>query len=89
MRAWVVPRDGSEPKELPSYLVGPEDITWPQHTMPVKKPAEPVQYFSLDDMYHCYLLREENVYVYIEHGRDANALPASVRTEIRRQLGVG
>src|SRR5438128_996862 len=80
-RGWLVPRDGGPPFELPAYVVGRDPIRWPP-TMPEKKPGEPVEYMKPEDFYRRHVLTEQNVFVYVEEGRDANALPESVIKEI-------
>src|SRR3990172_6329341 len=86
-RGWLVPSDGSPPLELPQHLLGDDVITWPP-TLPEKKPGQPVKYLDpKKDFYHRAVLKSENVYVYVQEGRDPNALPDSVAGEIRRQLG--
>src|SRR3989442_15510715 len=73
-RGWLVPRDGGPPFELPNYVVGRDPIRWPP-TMPVKKPGQPVEYMKPEDFYRRHVLTQEDVYVYVEKGRDVNALP--------------
>src|SRR5437667_3736356 len=88
-RGWIVPADGSPPQELPPHMVGHKLISWPG-TMPEKQPAEPVKYLASKDYYHRHVLNPEGVSVYVPEGRDAESLPESIKTEIRRQLkGLG
>ncbi len=88
-RGWIVPADGSPPQELPPHMVGHKLISWPG-TMPEKQPAEPVKYPASKDYYHRHVLNPEGVSVYVPEGRDAESLPESIKTEIRRQLkGLG
>ena len=79
-------RDSGELVELPLYLVGHDVVGWPPG-MPEKKPGEPVQYFSPKDLYDRHLLTDENVYVYVNSERDADAVVSEVLPEIRRRLG--
>jgi len=88
-RGWIVPADGSPPQELPQQMVGQKLISWPG-TMPEKQPAEPVKSVASKDYYHRHVLNPEGVSVYVPEGRDAESLPESIKTEIRRQLkGLG
>jgi len=84
-RGWIVPADGSPPQELPQQMVGHKVISWPG-TMAEKQLAEPATYLASKDSYHRHVLNPEGVSVYVPEGRDAESLPESIKSEIRRQL---
>ena len=84
-RGWIVPSDGSPPRELPQQMVGYKLITW-LGTMPETQPAKVEQNVASKDYYHRYVLHPEGVSVYVPEGRDAEALSEPIKVEIRRQL---
>ena len=84
-RGWIVPSDGSPPRELPQQMVGYKLITW-LGTMPETQPATLEQNVASKDYYHRYVLHPEGVSVYVPEGRDAEALSEPIKVEIRRQL---
>ncbi len=85
-QAFLLIRDGGPLVDVPAFLLRDEVVGWPP-VMPEKKPGEPVQYFTDKDLYNRHLLTEENVYLYVNSERDADAVVEEVVPEIRRRLG--
>jgi hypothetical protein len=83
-RGWIVPVDGSPPRELPLHMVGHKLIAW-HGAMLETQPAEPGKDLASKAYYHRYVLNPEGVSVYLPDGRDAESLPESIRDDIRRQ----
>jgi len=84
-RGWIVPSDGSPPRELPQQMVGSKLISW-LGTTPEMQPAKLEQNFASKDYYHRYVLNPEGVSVYVPEGRGAESLSEPIKIEIRRQL---
>jgi len=77
-RGWIVPADGNPPQELPAHMVGHKLISWSGTT--------PEQQLASKGYYHRHVLNPEGVSVYMPEGRDAESLPESMKSEIRRQV---
>ena len=84
-RGWIVPSDGSPPRELPQQMVGYKLISW-LGTMPGMQPAKLEQNSASKDYYHRYVLNPEGVSVYVPEGRGTESLSEPIKIEIRRQL---
>ena len=84
-RGWIVPSDGSPPRELPQQMVGSKLISW-LGTMPEMQPATLEQNVASKGYYHRCVLNPEGVSVYVPEGRDAESLSEPIKIEIRRQL---
>ena len=84
-RGWIVPSDGSPPRELPQQMVGYKLISWPG-PMPEMPPGELATTLASKDYYHRYVLNPEGVSVYVPEDRDAEFLSEPIKIEIRRQL---
>lgn len=72
-------------KQVPPYLLDHENTLWPPE-MPVKKPGEPVKFFKPSDLYRRVRLIDENIYVFVPDGRDADAVLQEYRARIHDWL---
>src|SRR5437764_14723391 len=83
-RGWIVPSDGSPPRELPQQMVGSKLISW-LGTTPEMQPANLEQNFASKDYYHRYVLNPEGVSVFVPEGSGAESLSVPIKIEIRSQ----
>ena len=66
-RAWICLPDQTM-EEVPPPFLEYAEILWPP-TMPEKKPGEPVQYFTPNDLYHRYAVVAGEVYVFVHNSQ--------------------